>query len=570
MVKENFIRLFEDSFRQNWELPAFSDYGTNKTLTYGEAAAEVEKLHLLFEACGVKDGDKVALIGKNSTNWAVTYIATVTYGAVIVPILQDFKPNDIIHIVNHSESVLLFSDENIWDNLDLDQIPNVRAVFSLKDYSALALKETVMETEDGKTLTVPVLKAENVSRKHIDRLFNKKYVDGFHQYCIRYVDKSNSEIVSLNYTSGTTGFSKGVMTSGNALANNVRFGIETKIIYRGSKQVCFLPLAHSYGCAFDFLTSVCVGGHTWFVGRTPSPKILLGAFAEVKPTAIFSVPLIIEKIYKKQIQPMLDKKPISWVLKVPYLDDVVLGQIRQKLVNAFGGEFWHIILGGAPLNAEVEEFFHRLKFPLVVGYGMTECAPLIAYEYPDKFKMGSCGKAITGMEIKIEDPDENGVGEILTRGEGLMSGYYKNEAATKEVFTEDGWLRTGDRGMLDEEGNLYIKGRSKTMLLGSSGQNIYPEELEAKLNNMPYVMESIVLQDGDKLVALVCPDFEMADANHLDHDALVAAMEENRKELNKLVPAYESVSRIRLFGHEFEKTPKKSIKRFLYTASMGE
>ena len=493
MVKENFIRLFEDSFRQNWELPAFSDYGTNKTLTYGEAAAEVEKLHLLFEACGVKDGDKVALIGKNSTNWAVTYIATVTYGAVIVPILQDFKPNDIIHIVNHSESVLLFSDENIWDNLDLDQIPNVRAVFSLKDYSALALKETVMETEDGKTLTVPVLKAENVSRKHIDRLFNKKYVDGFHQYCIRYVDKSNSEIVSLNYTSGTTGFSKGVMTSGNALANNVRFGIETKIIYRGSKQVCFLPLAHSYGCAFDFLTSVCVGGHTWFVGRTPSPKILLGAFAEVKPTAILSVPLIIEKIYKKQIQPMLDKKPISWVLKVPYLDDVVLGQIRQKLVNAFGGEFWHIILGGAPLNAEVEEFFHRLKFPLVVGYGMTECAPLIAYEYPDKFKMGSCGKAITGMEIKIEDPDENGVGEILTRGEGLMSGYYKNEAATKEVFTEDGWLRTGDRGMLDEEGNLYIKGRSKTMLLGSSGQNIYPEELEAKLNNMPYVMESIVL-----------------------------------------------------------------------------
>ncbi len=570
MVKENFIRLFEDSFRQNWELPAFSDYGTNKTLTYGEAAAEVEKLHLLFGVCGVKDGDKVALIGKNSTNWAVAYIATVTYGAVIVPILQDFKPNDIVHIVNHSESVLLFSDENIWDNLDLDQIPGVRAVFSLKDYSALALKEPALEEGAGETSVVPPLKAEDVSWEHINGLFRRKYADGFHQYCVRYVDKSNSEIVSLNYTSGTTGFSKGVMTSGNALANNVRFGIATKIIYRGSKQVCFLPLAHSYGCAFDFLTSACIGGHTWFVGRTPSPKILLGAFAEVKPTAIFSVPLIIEKIYKKQIQPMLDKKPISWVLKVPYLDDVVLGQIRQKLINAFGGEFWHIILGGAPLNAEVEEFFHRLKFPLVVGYGMTECAPLIAYEYPDKFKMGSCGKAITGMEIKIENPDENGVGEILTRGEGLMSGYYKNEAATKEVFTEDGWLRTGDRGMLDEEGNLYIKGRSKTMLLGASGQNIYPEELEAKLNNMPYVMESIVLQDGDKLVALVCPDFEMADANHLDHDALVAAMEENRKELNKLVPAYESVSRIRLFGHEFEKTPKKSIKRFLYTASMGE
>ncbi len=567
MLQENFIRLFEDSFRTNWDLPAFSDYGSDKTLTYGDAAAEVERLHLIFEACQVKSGDKVSLIGKNSTNWAVTYIATVTYGAVIVPILQDFKPNDIIHIVNHSESILLFSDENIWDNLDIEQMPNVRAVFSLKDYSALALREPAAEEEAAPQVAIA---KEAVAWEHICELFQKKYAEGFHQYCVRYIDKSNKELVSLNYTSGTTGFSKGVMTSGNALANNVRFGIQSKIIYRGSRQVCFLPLAHSYGCAFDFLTSACIGGHTWFVGRTPSPKILLKAFDEVKPTAIFSVPLIIEKIYKKQIQPMLDKKPISWVLKVPYLDDVVLGQIRQKLVNAFGGEFWHIILGGAPLNAEVEEFFHRLKFPLVVGYGMTECAPLIAYEFPDKFKVGSCGKAITGMEIRIEEPNEEGVGEILVRGEGVMDGYYKNEAATKEIFTPDGWLRTGDRGMLDEEGNLYIKGRSKTMLLGSSGQNIYPEELEAKLNNMPYVMESIVLQDGDKLVALVCPDFEMADANHLDHDALVAAMEENRKELNKMVASYESVSRIRLFGHEFEKTPKKSIKRFLYTASMGE
>ncbi len=569
MLKENFIRLFEDSFRNNWDLPAFTDYGTDKTLTYGEAAAEVERLHLLFDVCGVQKNDKVALIGKNSTNWAIAYIATITYGAVIVPILQDFKPNDIIHILNHSESILLFSDENIWDNLDIDQILNVRAVFSLKDFSTLAIREQSSDDTEKQNEQI-VLRKEDTDWQHIQQLFNEKYAEGFHQYCIRYVDKSNKEMVSLNYTSGTTGFSKGVMTSGNALANNVRFGIESKIIYRESRQVCFLPLAHSYGCAFDFLTSACIGGHTWFVGRTPSPKILLQAFADVKPTAIFSVPLIIEKIYKKQIQPLLDKKPISWVLKVPYLDDVVLGQIRQKLINAFGGEFWHIILGGAPLNAEVEEFFHRLKFPLVVGYGMTECAPLIAYEFPDKFKVNSCGKAVTGMEIKIEDPDKDGIGEILVHGEGLMDGYYKNEAATKDIFTSDGWLRTGDRGMLDAEGNLYIKGRSKTMLLGPSGQNIYPEEIEAKLDNMPYVMESIVLQDNDKLIALVCPDFEMVDANHLEHDALVAAMEENRKELNKLIPAYESISRIRLFGHEFEKTPKKSIKRFLYTASMGE
>lgn len=568
MVKENFVRMFEDSFRSNWDLPAFSDYGTTKTLTYGQVAEEVEKLHLIFAACGVKRDDKISLIGKNSTNWAVTYVATVTYGAIIVPILQDFKPNDVIHIVNHSESVLLFSDENLWDNLELDQMDGVRAVFSLKDFSPLAVKAK-QETEEAENSVF--VAQESITPEHIRQQFDEKFKDGFHQYCVRYVDKPNSEIVSINYTSGTTGFSKGVMTSGNALAGNVVFGIESKIIFKGSRQVVFLPLAHAYGCAFDFLTSTCIGGHSWFVGRTPSPKILLQAFAEVKPTVIISVPLIIEKIYKKQIQPMLDKKPISWVLKVPYLDEVVLGQIRQKLVNAFGGEFWHIILGGAPLNAEVEDFFHRIKFPLVVGYGMTECAPLISYEYPDKFKPFSCGKASrVHMEVKIDNPDEDGIGEILTRGENLMSGYYKNEEATREIFTEDGWLRTGDRGMLDEEGNIFIKGRSKTMLLGSNGQNIYPEELEAKLNNMPYVMESIVLQDGNKLVALVCPDYEMVDANHLDHAALVAAMEENRKELNKQVAAYESISRIRLFAHEFEKTPKKSIKRFLYTATMGE
>lgn len=569
MVKENFIRMFEDSFRSNWDLPAFSDYGTTKTLTYGQVAEEVEKLHLAFAACGVKQNDKIALIGKNSTNWAITYVATVTYGAIIVPILQDFKPNDVIHIVNHSESVLLFSDENLWDNLELEQMENIRAVFSLKDFNPLAAK-TKPETEDENADIVYVAQ-ENITHEHIQQLFNEKFKDGFHQYCVRYVDKPNTEIVSINYTSGTTGFSKGVMTSGNALAGNVVFGKESKIMFKGCRVVAFLPLAHAYGCAFDFLTCTCVGGHAWFVGRTPSPKILLQAFTEVKPTVILSVPLIIEKIYKKQIQPLLDKKPISWVLKVPYLDEVVLGQIRQKLVNAFGGEFWHIILGGAPLNAEVEAFFHRIKFPMVVGYGMTECAPLISYEFPDKFAPLSCGKAIKGkMEIKIENPNEEGIGEILTRGEHLMNGYYKNEEATKEIFTEDGWLRTGDRGMLDEEGNLFIKGRSKTMLLGPSGQNIYPEELEAKLNNMPYVMESIVLQDGEKLVALVCPDYEMVDANHLDHAALVAAMEVNRKELNKQVAAYESVSRIRLFAHEFEKTPKKSIKRFLYTATMGE
>lgn len=561
MVKENFIRLFEDSFRQNWDLPAFTDCGKTETLTYGQAAAEIEKLHILLERCGVKKNDKISLVGKNSTAWALTYIATVTYGAIIVPILQDFKPNDILHIVNHSDSVLLFADDRIWDSLGIEQMPQVKAAFSLHNFDTLAI-----QMQDDQ----PVLDQDLISIPNREQAFAERYKQ-FNPYDIRYADKSNAEIVSINYTSGTSGFSKGVLTSGNALAGNVKFGLESKIIFRGSRQVVFLPLAHSYGCAFDFLTSVCAGGHIWFFGKTPSPKLLVSAFQEAKPTCIFSVPLIMEKIYKKQLQPMLDKQPISWVLKVPYLSDLVLDQIRKKLFASFGGEFGQVILGGAPLNAECEAFFHKIKFPVVVGYGMTECAPLIAYEFPDKYVPYSCGKALPGlMEIKIDDPNEEGIGEILVRGENVMSGYYKNEEANQSTFTPDGWLITGDRGLLDAEGNLFIKGRSKTMLLGSSGQNIYPEELEAKLNNLPYVMESIVLQSGNDLVALVCPDFELADANHLDHAALKAAMEENRKALNAQVPAYESISSIRLFVHEFEKTPKKSIKRYLYTPQMGE
>ena len=385
---------------------------------------------------------------------------------------------------------------------------------------------------------------------------------------MKYAERSNAELASINYTSGTTGFSKGVMTPMNALAGNILFGLTTNLVFPGCRHVAFLPLAHAYGCAFDFLACLAAGGHTYLIGRTPSAKILLKAFAEVKPTVILSVPLILEKIYKKMIQPQISKTPVSWVLKVPLLDQVVLGKIREKLMDAFGGEFSQIIIGGAPLNAEVEAFLRRIKFPLTIGYGMTETAPLISFTPWQNFRSQSCGQVLGGyMEARIADANAEGVGEIQVRGENVMAGYYKNEEATAQSFTEDGWLRTGDLGTIDEDGFIYIKGRCKTMLLGPSGQNIYPEEIEAKINNMPYVLESLVLQKEDtRLVALVCPDFEAVDADKLTQEQLEVIMDENRKLVNAELAAYEQISIVKLYTHEFEKTPKKSIKRFLYEA----
>lgn len=581
MIKENFIRLFEDSFRMNWELPAFTNYGENQTFTYEEVAIHVAKLHLLFQKCGIQPNDKIALVGRNNAYWAMTYIATVTYGAIIVPILQDFNANDIHHITNHSESKLLFASDYIWENLEEEKLNSVEAVFSLNNFKLITIIDHTKphvpnETEQEERIE-PIVPHEapftedQVNMIHIEELFANKYPNGFFPDCVRYVDKPNEEIVSINYTSGTTGFSKGVMTSGNALAGNVTFGFTTDLLSRGKRAVAFLPLAHAYGCAFDFLTACCSGAHTYFIGKTPSPKILLKAFAEVKPHAIFCVPLIIEKIYKKQILPMLCKPSMQWVLKVPFLDDVILGQIRKKLVDAFGGEFTEVIVGGAPLNAEVEEFFHKIKFPFTVGYGMTECAPLISFAHKETYVPFSTGKILPIMEVRIANPDpKTGIGEIEVRGENVMSGYYKNEEATRLAFTEDGWLRTGDLGYTDAGQNIFIRGRSKTMLLGSSGQNIYPEEIEAKLNNMPYVMESLVLQHEGKLVALVCPDYDAVDTDRLTQQQLLIKMEENRKVLNGMVAAYEGITQIRLYPHEFAKTPKKSIRRYLYTTSFNQ
>lgn len=553
--EDNLVKLFESSFRKNWELEAITDWGTTNTLTYAEMVECITKLHILFKQVGLKKDQKVSLMGKNTCNWVMVYLATVTYGAVIVPILQDFKPEDALHIINHSESKLLFLSDNIWESLDIDQMEEIICVYSLSDFKVLGAAHP----------------RRNHSWEKAEEVFHDKYKNGFTKDDIQFADRPNKELASINYTSGTTGFSKGVLTTCNALASHIKFFLDTKLIYQGCRHVAFLPLAHAYGCAVDFLGALAAGGHTYFIGRTPAPKILIKAFQEVKPTLVVSVPLILEKIYKKQIEPEISKGPISWVLKVPYLDEVVLSKIRQQLMDVFGGEFAEIIIGGAPLNKDVEAFLKRIKFPVSVGYGMTECAPLISYVSYPNYRSYSCGKVIPKvMEAKIDRPNKDGIGEILVKGEHVMLGYYKNPEATTQTFTKDGWLKTGDLGYIDEDGYLFLKGRNKTMLLGPNGQNIYPEEIEAKLNNMPYVMESLVLQHEEQLVALVYPDFEMVDGENMNRAQLEEAMERNRKALNEQLASYEPITKIKLYPHEFEKTPKKSIKRFLYTQTTFE
>ncbi len=569
MIQENFIRLFEDSFRNNWELPAYSNYGEDLTVTYADVSKRIARLHILFEQCKLKPNDKVALIGRNNANWAITYLATITYGAVVVPILQDFNPNDVHHITNHSESTLLFAGDNIWENLEEEKLTTVKAVFSLTGFNCITILNKEPKPENEENVVHEKLVMKYLQPDYINSLFHAKYSHGFHRDHVRYIDKPNNELVSINYTSGTTGFSKGVMTSGNAIAGNITFGLKTGIVAPRYKIISFLPLAHAYGCAFEFLTSTVAGCHIHFIGKIPSPKILLTAFSEIKPNVVFLVPLIVEKIYKKQIQPLLAKPSMRWVLSIPFLDQPILAQIRKKLMDAFGGEFSQIVIGGAPLNAEVEEFFAKIKFPYTVGYGMTECAPLISYADWKDFIPKSAGKVLDVMKAKTIDVEPNtGVGEICVKGENLMDGYYKNPEATKLIIDKDGWLHTGDLGTIDEEGNIFIRGRNKTMILGASGQNIYPEEIEARLNNMPYVMESLVIESNGKLIALVCPDYEAVDADeNVDQNQLEELMEENRKTLNSMVASYESISKIQLYPHEFEKTPKKSIKRYLYSAT---
>ena len=551
MIQENFIKIYEKSFQENWDLPALTDYVEQKTLTFADVAKEIARFHILFKECQIRRGDKIALIGRDCANWCVVYMAAVTYGAIIVPILPDFNPNDVHHIINHSESVFLFVSDRIWDTLEEEIISEIRGVFSLTDFRCL-------HQRDG----------ENIQKllKELDSRFTEEYPNGFTRENIRYADLDNDKVVLLNYTSGTTGFSKGVMLTGNNLAGNVTYARTLDVLFRGERELCFLPLAHAYSCAFNFLVPMAFGAHVFLLGKLPSPKILLKAFEEVKPNLILTVPLILEKIYKKMIAPQLNKRTIKLAMSVPLLNDRIYAQINKKLTNALGGRFREVIVGGAAMIQEVAEFLYKIKFPYTIGYGMTECGPLISYDNHKEYVPTSCGQILKGiMEVRIDSEDPyNKVGEIQVRGENVMKGYYKNEEATRNVFTDDGWLKTGDLGTIDVNKRIYIRGRSKTMILSSNGQNIYPEEIEAKLNNLPFVLESLVVEREGKLVGLVYPDYDTVDSTGIRHEDLPAIMEQNRKDLNKLLAPYEAVTSIILYPTEFEKTPKRSIKRYLY------
>ena len=548
-MEKSFIAFVENSIKKNWDLDALTDY-KGATLQYKDVARKIEKIHIVFEESGIKPGDKIAVCGRNSSHWGVTFMATLTYGAVIVPILHEFKADNVHNIVNHSEARLLFVGDAVWENLNELAMPKLEGIVLMNDFSLLVSR--------SKKLTY--------ARGHLNELFGKKYPCNFRKQHILYHKDSPEELAVINYTSGTTSYSKGVMLPYRVLWSNTQFAHEVLDLKAGDRLVSMLPMAHMYGLAFEFLYEFSLGAHIFFLTRTPSPKIIFQAFADVKPNLVVAVPLIIEKIIKKAILPKLETPTMKFLMKVPIVSDKIRASIRQKMIDAFGGNFYEVIIGGAAFNQEIEQFLKSINFPYTVGYGMTECGPIIAYEDWKKFKQASCGKAAPRMEIKIDSADpENIVGEIWTKGENVMQGYYKNPEATKEVMTADGWMRTGDLGVMDKEGNLTIKGRSKNMLLGPSGQNIYPEEIEDKLNNMPYVAESIIIQQADaKLAALIYPEFDVAFAAGMKESDIAKAMEDNRVALNAQLPAYSQISKVKIYHEEFEKTPKKSIKRFLY------
>lgn len=548
-MEQSFIAFLEESIKKNWDLDALTDY-KGATLQYKDVARKIEKLHIIFEQSGIKPGDKIAVCGRNSSHWGVTFLATLTYGAVIVPILHEFKADNVHNIVNHSEARLLMVGDFVWENLNENAMPLLEGVILMNDFTLLVSRSPKLD----------------YAREHLNELFGKKFPRNFRREHVSYRRDMPEELAVINYTSGTTSYSKGVMLPYRALWSNTQFAFDVLKMSPGDKLVSMLPMAHMYGLAFEFLYEFCVGCHIYFLTRTPSPKIIFQAFSEVKPNLVVAVPLIIEKIIKKSVLPKLETPAMKILLKVPIINDKIKATVREQMINAFGGNFYEIIVGGAAFNQEIEQFLKSIDFPYTVGYGMTECAPIICYEDWKYLKLGSCGKAAPRMEVKILSPDpENIVGEIVCKGPNVMIGYYKNPEATAEIIDKDGWLHTGDLGVMDAEGNVTIKGRSKNMLLGPSGQNIYPEEIEDKLNNMPFVSESIIIQQADsRLAALVYPDFDDAFAHGMDNDAIAQAMEENRTALNAELPAYSQIARVKIYPEEFEKTPKKSIKRFLY------
>ena len=540
--------MLETSLRRNWTLDALTDY-KSVTLQYKDVARKIEKLHIMFEQVGIEKGDKIAICGRNSSNWGVVFLSVITYGAVAVPILHEFKPDNIHNIINHSEPKLVFVSDQIWESLLVDAIPSVLGVVQINDFS-------ILESRDERL---------DYARAHLNELFGQKFPSKFTPEDISYVYPDEEDLAVINYTSGSTGFSKGVMLPYRALSSNVEFAYGVVLLNAGDKVVSMLPMAHMYGMAFEFLYEMTVGAHVYLLTRTPSPKVIFNAFNEVKPNIIIAVPLIIEKVIKKMVLPKLETLPMKMLLKMPVVNDAVRKNVRDQMVRSFGGEFYEVIIGGAAFNQEIDQFLHSIHFPYTVGYGATECAPIICYEDWKSAVPGSCGKAVVNMEVRIDSPDPaHVVGEILCRGKNVMLGYYKNEELTCESIDSDGWFHTGDLGIMDAEGRVFIKGRSKNMLLSANGQNIYPEEIEDKLNNYPYVSESLIVDRNGKLVALVFPDFDQLVGETLTEKDLPALMEENRKKVNEQLPAYSQISKVVLQAEEFEKTPKRSIKRFLY------
>ncbi len=547
----SFNAIIEKSITDNWERDALTDY-KGATLQYHDVARKIEKLHIMFESSGVKQGDKIALCGRNCANWAVAFLATLTYGAVAVPVLHEFTADQIHNIVNHSEAKLLFVGDVVATIIDATKMPGLEGIINIPDYS-LAVSRTDRLT---------------YAREHLNEMFGKKYPKYFRKGHVHYYrEESGEELALINYTSGTTGFSKGVMIPYRALWGNYDFAINVlgKILKPDDKVISILPMAHMYGMAFEFLFEFLYGCHIYYLTRIPSPAIIATAFAEVKPAIIIAVPLIIEKIIRKKVLPKIQNNRMRLLMNMPVISKKVEQKICEQVVNAFGGQFYEIIIGGAAFNQEIETFLKRISFPYTVGYGATECAPIICYSDYKTFIPGSCGRPVVHMEVKIDSPDpENIPGEILARGTNVMLGYYKNEEATEQTIDKNGWYHTGDLGTMDSLGNVFIKGRSKNMLLGSNGQNIYPEEIEDKLNSMPMVIESLVVQRGEKLVGLVFPDYEEAKNLGISEKDVKDMMEQNRKSLNEVLPSYAKLSEIEIHREEFEKTPKKSIKRYIY------
>ena len=542
-------KIYQESFAKNWDRPALTNY-KGVTLHYRDVATRIAKLHIMYESCGLQKGDKVAICSRNQANWAVAFLATLTYGAVPVPILHEFKPSNIHHLVNHSEAKILFVGDMVWEGLSETEMPELKAIILLNNMKLLYSANKEIET----------------AKEHLNELFGKKYPEEFTSDNLDFYEDSADELAMINYTSGTSGFSKGVMIPYRAIYSNIEFASKVMPdLNCESNVVSMLPMAHMYGMMFELLFEMTIGAHVHFLNRTPSPKIIMQALADVKPNVVIAVPLIIEKVYKNKLKPIIEREGIKFMLKLPVLNQVIMKKIREELMTAFGSNFKEVIVGGAAFNTEVETFMKKIGFPVTVGYGMTECAPIIAYDGAATTRIHSCGKIAPNMELKIVSSDPEKIpGEVLVRGANVFLGYYKNEEATAETFTKDGWFRTGDMGVVDKDGYLYLRGRSKCMILGPSGQNIYPEEIENVINARQYVVDSLVVEEEGSLTALIYPDFQSAERDGKNRIELKSFLESELSDINKELPNYSRIKKIEIMPEDFERTPKKSIKRYLY------